>query len=66
MQMKLTSHVLGNETTQFCRFNVLVKELIQLLPRDPDHAAGHCGLDGNLRRKSTKTGWIITYEFILK
>ena len=45
---ELKKDMLCDNSTQFHRLLALVEELLQLLARDPDYAAGHHRLDGSL------------------
>ena len=63
---ELAENVLGNDGTQLHRLLALVEELLQLLARDPDYAAGHHGLDGGLRRTAVEERGVIDHKFALE
>ena len=63
---ELAEDVLGNDGTLLHRLLALVEELLQLLARDPDDAAGHHRLDGGLRRTTVEERGVIDHELALE
>ena len=63
---ELEENVLGNDGTQFHRLHALIKILLQLLTRNPEHAAGHHRLDRSLRRLTVEERRIVGHEFTLE
>ena len=63
---ELFEEMLGNDGAQLHRFLALVKELLQLLARDPEHVAGHHRHDGSLRWTGVKECGIIDHELALE
>ena len=60
---ELEENVLGNDGTQLHRLYALIEILLQLLPRNPQHAAGHHRLDSSLRRLTVEERRIVNHEF---
>ncbi len=63
---ELFEEVLGNGGAQLHRLLALVKELLQLLARDPEHAARHHRHDSSLRRTGVKECGIIDHKLALE
>ena len=63
---ELFEEMFGNDGAQLHRFLALVEELLQLLARDPDDAAGHHRLDGGLRRTTVEERGVIDHELALE
>jgi len=63
---ELAEDVLGNDGAQLHCLLALVEELLQLLARDPDDAAGHHRLDGGLRRTTVEERGVIDHELALE
>jgi len=63
---ELAEDVLGNDGAQLHRLLALVEELLQLLARDPDYAAGHHRLDGGLRWTAVEECRVIGHELALE
>ena len=63
---ELAEDVLGNDGAQLHCLLALFEELLQLLARDPDHAAGHHRHDGGLRRTGVEKGRVIDHELALE
>jgi len=60
---ELEENVLGNDAAQLHLFSVLTEKVHQLLPRNPEHAAGHHRLDCSLRRTPVEERRIVGHEF---
>ncbi len=63
---ELEENVLGNDGTQLHRLHALIEILLQLLARNPEHAAGHHRLDSSLRRTPVEERGIVTHKFTLE
>ena len=63
---ELEENVLGNDGTQFHRLYALIKILLQLLTRNPEHAARHHRLDSSLRWLAVEERGIVAHEFTLE
>ena len=63
---ELEEDVLGNDGTKLHRLLALIKELFQLLARDPKHTAGHHCHDGSLRRTAIEECRVVNHKLALE